>query len=181
MAAESIRYIKAKLAKGKFLKGELRTWLQLLDKAQEEPMEVKHKQTIPPLFGFVRVNIPDDDHVHIQGLDHIQTQVKENEFTVMSPDWPVTQHYETYYHPMELRDPEEEYMSGFDEYVKEEEDFCVKKRKCMEFVEVDIEDSPTNRLDLFPVCKKEGIESVESCSGNDYDGGAGGPVPPLFP
>lgn len=93
--------------------------------SQEEPMEVKHKQTIPLLSVFVRVNIP-DDHVHIPGLDHIQTQVKENEFTVMSPDWPVTQHYETYYHPMELRDPEEEYMSGFDEYVKEEEDFCVK-------------------------------------------------------
>ncbi|KAG2312871.1 hypothetical protein Bca52824_024428 [Brassica carinata] len=144
MAAESIRYIKAKLAKGKFLKGELH-----------------------------------DDPVHIPGLDHIQTKVKENEFTVMSPDWPVTQHYETYYHPMEPRVPEEEYMSGFDEYVKEEEAFFVKKRKRMDVVDWDVEDSPTNRLDLFPGFKKEKIESIDSCSGNDYDGGAGGPDTPI--
>ncbi|RID54949.1 hypothetical protein BRARA_G02235 [Brassica rapa] len=105
MAAETIRYIKAKLAKGKFLKGELRTWLQLLDNAEAGPQETK----------------------------------------------------------------------------TEEEDFFVKKRKRVEVVDWDIEDSPTSRLDLFPACKKEKIESIDSCSGNDDDGGAGGPVPPLFP
>ncbi|KAG2314617.1 hypothetical protein Bca52824_017739 [Brassica carinata] len=145
MPAETIRYIKAKLVKGKFQKGELRTWLQLLDKAKEIPEETKIRQMIPPLSGFVR-------------------------FTVMSPDWSVPKDHDAFYNPMEPRMPEEEYMSGFDEYVKEYEDFFVKKRKRVEIVDWDIEDSPTSWLDLLPVCKKEKIESIDSCSYDDYGG-----------